>query len=92
MNNTQTHTEEVVQTIGSQNGELARTLVVVPGREAVSYDIGAGTTLAEVAEAVGVADPGSVPAYNGVNDALSPGDVIDGQTEVVNFAFKLAGA
>lgn len=83
---------ETVERIGDPTAEAARTLVVVPGREAVSYDVAVGTPLSAVAEAVGVADPGSVPAYNGVNDALNPGDTIGHDTEVVNFAFKLAGA
>lgn len=81
-----------IETIGDATDNVARTLVIVPGREAQEYDVAAGTTVGELAAQIGLPNANTIPAYDGMNTLMESDVTINENTEVVNFAFKLAGA
>lgn len=67
-------------------------LTIVPGRGAEERQVAPGTTVAQLAGELGIADADRIAALDGMSEALGPDSEITETTEVVNFVYKLAGA
>jgi hypothetical protein len=67
-------------------------LAIVPGRGAEEVAVEAGTTVAQLAEQLGIEGSERISALDGMSEALGPNSTITAETEVVNFVYKLAGA
>jgi sulfur carrier protein ThiS len=67
-------------------------LAIVPGQSTEDVQVAPGTTVAQLAEQLGIENAGRISALDGQSEAIGPDSEITEQTEVVNFVYKLAGA
>jgi hypothetical protein len=72
--------------------QTASVLVIAPGRAAEEREVAVGTTVAELAEKVGLPADAGMQAFGSMNERLGAEDAITAETEVVNFVVRLAGA
>lgn len=80
------------QTVSNNTQTTVSVLTIVPGRGAEEREVATGTTVAQLAAEMGLADAERISALDGMSEALGPNSEITENTEVVNFVYKLAGA
>lgn len=75
----------------TQTGTLT-VRAIVPGQAAQDVTVAAGTTVAGLAQQLGLQGAGSLSALDSMMNSVGPNDVITEDMPILNYIYKLAGA